>query len=193
MTEENQSNPEKLSRTQVLVFMGITASILLAIAQIWKKLGSIAIIPVKLTISAFFQGLILGFVIIIASGILTKVWSKYRLSAEKYLELVISPLAKSDLIWVGLLPGLSEELLFRGVMIPGLGYDWFALIVSSVFFGILHFNDQESWYYVVWAITIGFVLGLSAYLTGNLLIPVVAHIFTNLFSSVFWKLKKQAI
>lgn len=193
MTEENQPNLDKLSRTQILVFMGITASILLAIAQVWKKLGAIATIPVEFTVSALLQGLILGVIIIIASLILTKVWTKYRISAEKYLDLVITPLEMTDLIWVGLLPGLSEELLFRGVMIPALGYDWFALIISSVFFGILHFNDQESWHYVVWAIIIGFVLGFSAYLTGNLLIPVVAHIFTNLFSSIVWKLKKQAI
>lgn len=193
MKEDNQPNLEKLSRTQVLVFMGITASILLAIAQIWRKVGSIAIIPVELTVSALFQGLLIGILITIASAILTRIWDKYRLSAEKYLDLVISPLEMSDLIWVGLLPGLSEELLFRGVMIPALGYDWFALIVSSIFFGVLHFNDQESWHYVAWAIVIGFILGCSAYFTGNLLIPVVAHIFTNLFSSLFWKLKKQPL
>ena len=193
MTEENQPNLEKLSRTQVLVFMGITASILLAIAQVWKKVGSIATIPIEFNVSALFQGLIVGIIIIIASVMLTKIWPQYRLSAEKYLELVITPLAMTDLIWVGLLPGLSEELLFRGVMIPALGYDWFALIVSSAFFGVLHFNDQESWHYVAWAIVIGFVLGCSAYFTGNLLIPVIAHIFTNFFSSLFWKLKKQPI
>jgi hypothetical protein len=193
MTKGNQDNLEKLSRIQVLVFMAVTALILLAIAQIWQRVGSINIIPLEFTSSAFLQGIILAILIIIASAIITKVWPQYRISAEKYLDFVISPLAMPDLIWVGLLPGLSEELLFRGVMIPALGYDWFALIISSVLFGVLHLNDRESWYYVTWAVIIGFVLGYSVYLTGNLLVPVVAHILINLFSSLYWKLKNRTL
>ncbi len=90
----------------------------------------------------------------------------------------------------GLLPGLSEELLFRGVMIPALGYDWFALIASSVLFGVLHLNNVQNWHYVVWAIVIGFVLGYSAFITGNLLVPITAHVLTNFCSSIIWKLKQ---
>ena len=193
MTQENQPNLEKLSRIQVLVFMGVTALILLAIAQIWQRVGSITIIPLEFTTSAFLQGIILAILIIIASAIMTKLWAQYRISAEKYLDFVITPLAMPDLIWVGLLPGLSEELLFRGVMIPALGYDWFALIISSVLFGVLHLNDRESWHYVTWAIIIGFVLGYSVYITGNLLVPVLAHVLINLFSSLYWKLKNRTV
>ena len=191
MSKENEPNLDKLSRTQILIFMGVTALILLTIAQIWLKVGLVTIIPVKLTTEGFLQGIVLAGLIIIASAIMTKVWPQYRLSAEKYLDFVITPLAMPDLIWVGLLPGLSEELLFRGVMIPALGYDWFALIVSSVFFGVLHLNDRESWHYVAWAIIIGFTLGYSVYLTNNLLVPVVAHVLTNLSSSFYWKLKNR--
>lgn len=193
MTKGNQPNLEKLSRTQILIFMGVTAVILLAIAQIWQRVGSITIISLKFTASAFLQGISLAILIIIASAIMTKVWPQYRISAEKYLDFVITPLAVPDLIWVGLLPGLSEELLFRGVMIPALGYDWFALVVSSVLFGVLHLNDRESWHYVTWAIIIGFVLGYSVYITGNLLVPVVAHVLINLFSSAFWKFKNRSV
>ena len=60
MTKENQPNIEKLSRIQVLVFMGVTALILLAIAQIWQRVGSITIIPLEFTTSAFLQGTILA-------------------------------------------------------------------------------------------------------------------------------------
>lgn len=74
-------------------------------------------------------------------------------------------------------------------MLPAFGYDWLALILSSVFFGILHWSEVSSWHYVVWAIIIGFVLGYSAYITGNLLVPIVAHSLTNFVSSLLWKLK----
>lgn len=189
MTESNQPNLDSFTRTQILGFMGITALILLIISQVWQRLGKINLIPVKFNLHDFFMGVLIAIAIIIASSILTRVWEDYRHSAEKYLNLIISPLIFADLIWVGLLPGLSEELLFRGVMLPAFGYDWLALILSSVFFGILHWSEVSSWHYVVWAIIIGFVLGYSAYITGNLLVPIVAHSLTNFVSSLLWKLK----
>ncbi len=193
MTQGNKPELEKLSRTQVLVFMGITALILLAIAQVWQKVGLISTVPVKFNSLAFLEGIGLAILIIVASAIMTTIWPKYRLSAEKYLDFVITPLAIPDLIWVGLLPGLSEELLFRGVMIPALGYDWFALIASSLLFGVLHFNDRDSWQYVIWAIVIGLTLGYSVYLTNNLLVPVMAHMLVNICSSSFWKFKNRTV
>jgi len=189
MTESNQPNLNSFTRTQILGFMGITALILLIISQVWQRLGKINLIPVKFNLHDFSIGVLIAIAIILASSILTRVWEDYRHSAEKYLNLIISPLILADLIWVGLLPGLSEELLFRGVMLPAFGYDWLALILSSVFFGILHWSEVSSWHYVVWAIIIGFVLGYSAYITGNLLVPIVAHSLTNFVSSLLWKLK----
>lgn len=134
MTESNQPNLNSFTRTQILGFMGITALILLIISQIWQRLGKINLIPVKFNLHDFSMGVLIAIAIILASSILTRVWEDYRHSAEKYLNLIISPLILADLIWVGLLPGLSEELLFRGVMLPAFGYDWLALILSSVFF-----------------------------------------------------------
>lgn len=190
MGNSNQTNLESFTRTQILVFMGVTAIILLIIAQVWQKLGSVLLIPVDFSLKAFGLGCLIALGIIIASAILSRVLPEYRRSAEQYLELIITPLVFLDLIWVGLLPGLSEELLFRGVMIPALGYDWFALILSSLLFGILHLSDAQNWYYVVWAMIIGFVLGYSVYITGNLFVPITAHTITNLCSSLIWKLKK---
>lgn len=37
---------------------------------------------------------------------------------------VLSPLAPYDLLWVAALPGISEEVLFRGALIPALSPDW---------------------------------------------------------------------
>jgi membrane protease YdiL (CAAX protease family) len=187
MANSNQPNLETFTRTQILVFMGVTALILLIIAQLWQKLGSVRRIPLNFSLEAFGLGSLIALGIILASYLLSQVWEGYRLSAEKYLELIITPLIFLDLIWVGLLPGLSEELLFRGIMIPALGYDWLALIISSGLFGILHLSDVQNWHYVVWAIIIGFVLGYSVYITDNLLVPIIAHTLTNFCSSLIWK------
>jgi len=40
-----------------------------------------------------------------------------------YLQ-VLTPLSWPDLLWVAALPGISEELLFRGALIPALFPDW---------------------------------------------------------------------
>ncbi|MEB3249380.1 MAG: CPBP family intramembrane glutamic endopeptidase, partial [Merismopediaceae bacterium] len=111
----------------------------------------------------------------------------YRESADSYLQLVIKPLLWPDLIWLGLLPGLSEELLFRGIMLPAFGFDLIAVIASSLIFGVLHLSSWQQWPYVVWATLVGFFLGYTALLTGNLAIPIVAHILTNWVSSALWK------
>lgn len=187
MTNSNNSDLEPLTRTQILVVMGVTALILLIIAQIWQKLGSIAIVSWEITPKAILTGLGIAFLIIITSSIIYRLWPAYRQSAEIYLELIIKPLVLPDLIWLGLLPGLSEELLFRGVMLPALGFNLFAVTISSILFGVLHLSGIQNWPYAVWATIVGFILGYSVYITGNLLVPIIAHIFTNFVSSFLWK------
>jgi membrane protease YdiL (CAAX protease family) len=190
VTDPNHLETEPLTRTQILVVMGVTAVLLLIVAKIWQKLGSIALLDIELTSGAFLLGIGVAGGIIAASSLIYRLWPAYRRSADAYLELVIKPLIWPDLIWLGLLPGLSEELLFRGVMLPALGLDLTAVIFSSLLFGILHLSGRQQWPYVVWATVVGFVLGYSAWMTGNLLVPIVAHILTNLVSSSLWKAGK---
>ncbi len=183
-------NVEPLSRVQVLVAMAATAILLLVCARLWLFFDrSTELLPLRWSGSAALAGVGLGLGISAASSLLYRFWQAYRQSADYYLELVIKPLALPDLIWLGLLPGLSEELLFRGVMLPALGLTWFGLALSSICFGVLHFSGSQQWSYVIWATIIGGLLGYSAILTGNLLVPVVAHITTNLLSSCIWKLR----
>jgi hypothetical protein len=189
----NSNNPEiePLTRTQILVVMGVTAIILLIIAKVWQQLGSVALLPWQFSTNALLTGAALALGITLASSLIYRLWPAYRQSANFYLELIIKPLIWPDLIWLGLLPGLSEELLFRGVMLPALGLDWTALIISSLLFGVLHLSGMEQWPYAVWAMVVGFVLGYSAIVTGNILVPIVAHILTNFVSSCLWKSGKS--
>jgi membrane protease YdiL (CAAX protease family) len=185
----NSTNPDldPLTRTQVLMIMAVTAIILLVIAKVWQYFGSIAIPAIRLTGNDLGFGLAMAGVISTMSGILYRAWPTYRQSADTYLKLVIEPLVWPDLIWIGLLPGLSEELLFRGVILPAVGLNIPGLIVSSCVFGILHFSGSQQWPYVLWATIVGFAFGYTVLLTGNLLIPIIAHIVTNLIASCLWK------
>jgi membrane protease YdiL (CAAX protease family) len=190
VVEQQKQEPEipYLTRVQVLGAMGVTAIILLIVAKLSLYLGNFSLFSWKWDEKDLLLGVGLGFVITALSGIAYRVWTPYRQSADYYLEVVLKPLALPDLIWLGLLPGLSEELLFRGVMLSALGLDHVAVIVSSLCFGILHFSGSQQWPYVIWATIVGIILAYSALLTGNLLVPIVAHMITNWISSYFWKI-----
>nr|WP_228014477.1 CPBP family intramembrane glutamic endopeptidase [Fortiea sp. LEGE XX443] len=180
-----------MTRTQVLVAMGVTAILLWTVAKVWLRFGGVFLFKWEWNEIDVLWGLGVGAMITGLSGLAYRLWPLYRQSADYYLELVLRPLALPDLIWLGLLPGLSEELLFRGVMLPALGLDHVAVIVSSLCFGVLHLSGSQQWPYVIWATIIGVILGYSALLSGNLLVPIVAHIMTNWVSSYFWKMQQR--
>ncbi|MBW4612465.1 MAG: CPBP family intramembrane metalloprotease [Desmonostoc vinosum HA7617-LM4] len=204
MVEQKKQDPEMpyLTRFQVLGAMGATAIIFLIVAKLSLYFGNFPLFSWRWDQKALLWGIGLGFIITALSGVAYRLSPPYRKSADYYLEIVLKPLALPDLIWLGLLPGLSEELLFRGVMLPGLseellfrgvmlpalGSDDVAVILSSLCFGILHLSGSQQWPYVIWATIIGVILGYSTLLSGNLLVPILAHITTNWISSCLWKI-----
>jgi uncharacterized protein len=185
----DNSDIEPLTRTQLLLAMGVTALMLLGLSKAWIYFGSAPLLAWNLTSQAVGVGLGIGLGISAASAAIYRLWPAYQRSATFYLELVIKPLALPDVVWLGLLPGMSEELLFRGVMLPAIGLNWLGLAISSVCFGISHMSGVKHWPYAIWATVIGLILGFSAMETQNLLIPIVAHITTNIVSGLAWRLK----
>lgn len=182
---------ERLTRPQLLVAMAATALILLVIARLWLFFEPIQL-PVALKGQDAAVGLSIGLAISAISELIYRLWPAYRQSADFYLVFVLAPLSVADSVWVGLLPGMSEELLFRGVMLPAIGLNTTGLIVSSLCFGVLHMSGRQQWPYAIWASVIGLVLGGSALATGNLLVPVVAHITTNFVSSFIWQQQRPS-
>lgn len=171
--------------------MAVTAIVLLVIARLWLLFDSTVQLPLVVQPTAIGLGLAVGAGISLGSAGIYQLWPAYRRSADFYLRFVLAPLLPADVLWMGLLPGLSEELLFRGVMLPAIGLNITGVVVSSLCFGVLHMTGWRQWPYVVWATAIGLVLALSALMTGNLLVPVVAHIATNSASSLIWKLQAR--
>lgn len=191
MNNSQNPNIEPLSRTQVLMAMAVTATILFGVAKLWLYLTEAQLRPLSWTITDLGFGVLLGLGLTGLSAIVYEAWVDYRSSANLYLSLVLKPLALPDLIWLGILPGLSEELLFRGVMLPAIGLDPIGIVLSSLCFGVLHMTNIHQWHYAVWATAIGILLAFTMVETGNLLIPIVAHITTNLVSGLVWKLTEE--
>ncbi len=192
MTKYSPENPEiePLGRIELLVAIAATAIVLLLVARIWLLFETFRF-PLILTWQAAGLGVALGLGISAASALVYKLWPRYQKSADVYLAFVLAPLVLSDAVWIGLLPGMSEELLFRGVMLPAIGLDATGLVVSSLCFGVLHMSGLQQWPYAIWATVVGLLLGGCALATGNLLVPIVAHVVTNFVSSLFWQISRR--
>lgn len=83
----------------------------------------------------------------------------------------------TDLFILAAIAGLSEELLFRGVIQPWMESSWgipAALIGSNIIFGLVHAVTPL---YAVLAALVGIYLSLSLDYGGdrNLLIPIIIH------------------
>ena len=81
-------------------------------------------------------------------------------------------LGPRDVVLVALLSGFTEELFFRGVLLPEVG-----IVLSSVCFGALHALCAT---YLVWATVIGAGFSALALVGGSLVPPIVAHATYNL-------------
>jgi membrane protease YdiL (CAAX protease family) len=82
-----------------------------------------------------------------------------------------------DLLYLALLAGVSEELLFRGALQPWLETlqgRAFGLVASSLLFGLAHWVTPV---YALLAALTGLYLGLSLDFGGarNLLVPILIH------------------
>jgi len=178
-----------LSRSQVLIVMLVTAIILIGVGKLWIFMFEVKNVSLNFSWLNLGLGLGLGLLITGISSLIYEFWQDYRTAANTYLEMVLKPLEMQDLVWLGILPGLSEEFLFRGVAIPGLGMNWQAIAITSLVFGFLHMAEMKYWQYTVWAAIVGAGFGAITIYSDSLLPAVTAHIFTNSLSGLIWKLR----
>ncbi len=92
----------------------------------------------------------------------------------------------TDLLILASIAGVSEEVLFRGVIQPWIESAWGAtagLIASNILFGLVHAVTPL---YAVLAMLVGTYLGLSMTYGGetNLLVPIIIHGFYDFLAFV---------
>jgi len=173
--------------------MAVSAVVMLVVAKTWTFLFEVPVISLTWEPMNLALGIGLGLLITGLSSLIYEVWADYRTAANTYLEMVLKPLQMMDIIWLGILPGMSEELLFRGVVLPSFGMNAVGVIVSSIVFGALHMANLKHWQYAAWAMVVGIGLGAITIATNSLLPAVATHIFTNSMSGLIWKLKQKRL
>ncbi|MDI6619668.1 MAG: type II CAAX endopeptidase family protein [Clostridiales bacterium] len=85
---------------------------------------------------------------------------------------------------------IFEETLFRGVILRGLLKNYGvlkALIVTSVLFGILHFNIAQ----LITASILGLMLGFIFIKTGSLILCILFHALNNGLSIIIYELSSK--
>ncbi len=83
-----------------------------------------------------------------------------------------------NLLLLGILPGVCEELIFRGVVLQGIRKnfsDWVAIVVSALMFALFHTNLQQ----FIYPFILGLILGWIAIRSGSLTISIIVHTTNN--------------
>jgi sodium transport system permease protein len=79
---------------------------------------------------------------------------------------------------IAVLPAVCEEIAFRGFVLSGLrhlGHKWWAIGLSAIAFGMVHFFLQQK----ISAAAVGMVIGYLAVQTGSLIPCIVFHALYN--------------
>jgi membrane protease YdiL (CAAX protease family) len=95
-----------------------------------------------------------------------------------------------SIILVGIIPGLTEEMFFRGIILNGFEKNYSnkkAVIISALLFGIIHLNP---WQFVT-AFIIGIISAWICIKTKSIILCMYIHIFNNIVSVVALKYKEQ--
>ncbi|CAA6659635.1 unnamed protein product [Spirodela intermedia] len=112
--------------------------------------------------------------------ILLKTWPSFAESSEAANEQALSNLNPVDYLVVACLPGISEELLFRGGLLPLFGLNWTGALVVGAIFGCLHLGGDRRYSFAAWATFVGFVYGMAAVASSSIMVPMASHCLNNL-------------
>lgn len=123
---------------------------------------------------------------------LMSAWPDFRVATNRSNKQILSPLGWFDIFLVAVLSGASEELLFRGAIIPATFLDWRGAVVSGLVFGLLHNSGGRNLAFAAWASAVGVVYGGLFIYTQNIWVPVSAHALSNFCSAAVWKSKQDS-
>jgi len=171
--------PASLGKTEVAaVHAVITIGLLLAVYKfIITRLGENPKddLPAGPAIRDGAIGLGAGFALMAASVGVATVAGVYRIIGEGDTSTLLL-----ELISVAIMPGFTEELLFRGILFRWLeefGGSWLALLVTSALFGLAHIMNPNATWFSSFAIAVeaGVLLGGCYMLTRNLWLAMGLH------------------
>jgi len=122
---------------------------------------------------------------------LLQVWPEFAEATDRSNGQVLPQLQPADLALVAFLPGIAEESLFRGALIPALLPDWRGALLAGAVFGVLHNTGGRNWAFSAWAAAVGSLYGALFLYTEDVTSPMLAHSLANLASALLWLQLRQ--
>ena len=118
----------------------------------------------------------------------------YFLPMPKFLQnlfetLIVEQMFAVSVILVGIIPAVTEEMFFRGVLLNGFQRNYSekkAILISSLIFGIIHLNP---WQFVT-AFIIGLVMAWVYINTKSILLCIYMHLFNNVIVVIVMKYRE---
>ena len=84
-----------------------------------------------------------------------------------------------NLLLLGIIPPICEEIIFRGVIFKGLRNSfskWTSILLTALLFALIHQSITQ----FIYPFMLGIVLTTLMEHTGNLLYPIILHLFNNI-------------
>lgn len=193
------------SRSSVLQACIITSGLIAALGVIIQQVSHVAsieglpVIDCTSEVSFSFEmrqlQLIIGLVVLISSSrfLLLKAWPDFAESSEAANRQVLTSLQPLDYAVVAFLPGISEELLFRGALLPLLGFNWASVVATAAIFGVLHLGGGRKYSFAIWATFVGIAYGYATIESSSIVVPMASHALNNLVGGILWRYESRSL
>ncbi|KAI3423055.1 uncharacterized protein J3R85_011347 [Psidium guajava] len=193
------------SRGTVLQACAVTSGFMVALGAIIREASHVAfmqglpVIDCTKGISFGFETwhleLVTGLVILISSCryLLLRTWPDFAESSEAANRQVLTSLEPVDYLVVSFLPGISEELLFRGTLLPLSGNNWNSVLLVAALFGILHLGSGRKYSFAIWASFVGLMYGSATMISSSIVVPMLSHSLNNLVGGMIWRYSKSGL
>ncbi|KAM1300523.1 hypothetical protein ACFX15_011340 [Malus domestica] len=187
------------SRGAVLRACTVTSGLIAALGIIIRQASHVAsveglpVLDCSLEVSFDFEvwhlELISGLVILISLSryLLLKTWPDFAESSK-----VSTFCSICHYIIVAFLPGVSEELLFRGALLPLFGSNWRSALIVAIIFGVLHLGSGRKYSFAVWATFVGLVYGYATIVSSSLIVPMASHAVNNFVGGMLWRYRSDS-
>ena len=149
-----------------------------------RRYGSAGLRPGPVSLKQTFQCIAAAYLCVMLANALAGLWSVLLESLGLTLYGADIPMGSKgelmvSIVAVAVLPGICEELLFRGMVLGAYerGGTRFGIIVSSVLFAVLHGSLQG----LPAQLVIGMILGCAVCRTGSIYISMMIHTAYNAF------------
>jgi membrane protease YdiL (CAAX protease family) len=123
----------------------------------------------------------IGFVIILSEldNILDYFLPMPQFLQDTFEILMVKQAFITSIVLIGIIPGITEELFFRGVILNGFQKNYSertAILISALLFGVIHLNP--------WQFLTAFIIGIfSAWIcikTKSIVLCIYIHLFNNI-------------